>query len=296
MSRSVPRVALVTCAQQPDLHAEEAHLLPMLRALGVLADAVVWDDAGVDWGGFDAVVLRSTWDYFTRYPEFCAWLDRLEGQVPVWNRPALLRWNADKRYLRELEQRGVCIVPTAFCEPQSAPVLREMVRERGWDRVVLKPAVSGGAFRTHRFEARDAASYQAALDDILTTTAALIQPFFPEIQDEGEWSFFFFDGAFHFAVLKVPQGDDYRVQPEFGGTYTRVVPEAWMLEQVQGVLGALPEAPAYARIDGVRRGRTFHLMEAELIEPFLYLRAAPEAAEAYARTVARLARAPRAAR
>jgi hypothetical protein len=284
------RVALVTCAAQPSLYEEEGEVLPTLRAIGVEAEAVLWDDASVDWGGFDAVVIRSPWDYFTRYVEFCAWLERVERQTRVHNSPSLVRWNADKMYLRELEERGARILPTVFCEAGEPANLASILRESGWDNAVIKPCVSAGAYRTHRVRADAAAAHQAEVDAVLASSGLLVQPFFPEIQTEGEWSFVFFDGALSHAVLKSPVGSDYRVQTQFGGTFALVEPEAWLIDQVSKIIDALPEAPDYARIDGLCREREFYLMEAELIEPYLYMSAAPGSIERYARLVAKLAR------
>jgi hypothetical protein len=290
-SSGVARVALVTCAAQPLLYGEEQDVLPALRALGVEAEALRWDDPAAPWGTFDAVVIRSPWDYFQRYAEFCAWLDRVELLAPVYNSPSLVRWNADKMYLRDLERRGVRIVPTVFCEAKKPVSLANVLRASGWEDAVMKPCVSGGAYRTHRVGLDDAASYEAEMEAVLAETGVLVQPFFPEIRSEGEWSFVFFDGTLSHVVLKVPVGDDYRVQTQFGGTFSPIEPEGWLLDQVGTVMSALPERPAYARIDGVCRGRDFYLMEAELIEPYLYMSAAPGSVEAYARVITKLARA-----
>ncbi|HEY2511588.1 MAG TPA: hypothetical protein VGI39_12055 [Polyangiaceae bacterium] len=285
-----PRLAFATCDALRGLYDEEQAFLPMLRARGVRAEAAVWDDPAVSWASFDAVVMRSTWDYFRKHDAFLAWLGRVEKATRLWNPPSLVRWNLDKRYLRELAARGVTVVPTVFCDPGKPANLERILAEEGWDRAVLKPAVSGGGYRTHRVSRVEAAAHQGELDDVLLTGAALVQPFLPEIQAEGEWSLLYFGGRFSHAVLKVPTGGDYRIQLEFGGTFTRVEPSPAMFAQVEKVLAALPEAPAYARIDGVRRGDTFLLMEAELIEPYLYTPAAPESAEAYVHCIESLLR------
>jgi hypothetical protein len=287
-AKTRPKIALVTCAEHPALYAEEGSVLPMLRDRGIAGEAVVWSDPSIDWAGFDAVVLRSVWDYFLRYDEFKAWLTRVEAVTRVWNSPSLVRWNMDKRYLRDLRERGVSIVPTVFCEQGAPANIAEIVRERGWLHAILKPAVSGAANRTHRVDATSAETHQAELDDILRNTSALVQPFMPEIQTEGEWSLFYFGCVFSHAVLKAPASGDYRVQSDFGGTAALVTPPEWMRAQVSKVLEALPEASVYARIDGVRRGEEFLLMEAELVEPYLFTAAAPGAIERYVETLATL--------
>jgi hypothetical protein len=284
-------VALVTCDAVPRLYEEEAEFPRQLGERGIDARVVSWSDPAVDWSRFDAIVFRSTWDYFERFDAFRGWLDALEtAGAPLWNPAPLVRWNFDKRYLKELEGRGIPIVPTVLCEPGEPADLERLLRERNWTRAVIKPAVSGGAYRTHRLVASEAAALQPEMNAILATTGVLVQPFFPEIQEEGEWSLFFFEGVFSHAVLKTAVKGEYRIQMQFGGTARRVVPEGWMMEKARAVLAALPYPPAYARVDGLRRGSEFFLMEVELIEPYLFFGAAPEATHNYLELLERLAR------
>jgi glutathione synthase/RimK-type ligase-like ATP-grasp enzyme len=283
-------LALVTCAAYPELYADERELVPAFARAGVQARAVVWSDPSVPWSRFDRVVLRSTWDYFERIDEFLAWLDRLEQLgVPLVNSPSLVRWNLDKRYLPWLAARGVAIAPTELIAAEQRCDLVRLMRERGWTRAVVKPAVSGGAYRTHRVSLDDAAALQPEVDAILRGSALLVQPFLDEIVREGEWSFVFLDGELSHAVLKRPAPDDFRVQPQFGGTFARVTPPEPLLAEARAVLQALPEAPRYARIDGVRRDGHLLLMEAELIEPYLYSPAAPEVLDRYVHVISRRA-------
>jgi hypothetical protein len=275
------RIAIVTFAQEPQLYAEEKGIVALLRARGIEADAVVWNDPHVNWSRYPHVLLRSTWDYFQHYDDFLAWLGRVEKTANVWNPPSLVRWNLDKMYLRDLERRGVRIVPTEFCEAGTDADLAGIVGSRSWTRAVVKPAVSGGAYRTHLFDATEVARYQPELTAILRSSGALVQPFFPEVEAEGEWSFLFFGGTLSHVVLKVPSKGEYRVQELFGGTFKEADPGPAVLAQAQAVLNALPEAPAYARIDGIRRGADFYLMEAELVEPYLYLSAKQGSLESF---------------
>src|SRR5678809_600523 len=107
------RVALATYESAPDLAPDDRLLVPALERASISAEAAVWSDQSIDWGSYDAVVIRSCWDYHLRVAEFFTWLDRLESErVRVWNPPALVRWNADKRYLLDLARRGVPTIPT----------------------------------------------------------------------------------------------------------------------------------------------------------------------------------------
>jgi len=283
------QLALATDAAHAGVHPDDAHFVATLGRLGVQPAPCVWNDPGVDWSRFDAVLIRSVWDYFRLYPQFLQWLDRLDAlHVPTVNDSRLLRWNSDKRYLLELARLGVDIIPTRLAHTAELPAALHILH--GQD-VVVKPAVSGGAWRTLRGLAGDQALTQALA--ALPDGDWLVQPFVAEIQRDGEWSLLFFDGAFSHAVRKLPKAGDYRVQGEHGGSAELAEAPAAALAAAQAVLAAVDRAghfmPAYARIDGVMCGGRFLLMEAELIEPFLHLAIRPDAAERYAeRLIARL--------
>jgi hypothetical protein len=272
-----PRIALATSDAFPALYADEQSLPARFAAAGFDARPVSWSDPTVDWRAFDRVVVRSTWDYFERIDQFRAWLDRLDAErVPLCNPTSLVRWNFDKRYLGELAARGAHILPTRFIDAGERVDLDALVRERGWSDAILKPAVSGGAFRTHRFAAADARALQGELDAILANSGALVQPFATEIAAEGEWSLLFFAGAFSHAAIKTPAAGDFRVQTQFGGVYRAMTPPPSMLAAATAIVATLPTPAAYARIDGLRRGDDFVLMEVEAIEPYLFLPFAPD--------------------
>lgn len=251
-------------------------------------EAAPWSDAALDWSRFDAVLIRSTWDYHTRYGEFIAWLDRLERlNVPTINSTALLRWNSDKRYLVQLPGQDIDIVPTQLASSlELASVLAPL---RGED-VVVKPAVSAGAWCTVRGHvgSDDFTQAIAALPESLTY---LVQPFVAEVASEGEWSLIFFDGVFSHALLKRPAVGDFRVQSELGGSWQYADPDAQMIHAAArsiAVAQALGGARAtYARIDGVRSAGRLLIMEVELIEPSLFLEGASGASERFAEAVAR---------
>ena len=127
------RIALATCAKLPTLNEDDLLLVPALRELGVTTVPAVWDSPDVCWEEFQGVVVRSCWDYHHRLEEFLGWVVRLErAGIPLWNPPAVLRWNSHKGYLRDLAARGVPVVPTRWlgrAEPVDLPMLLE---DAGW--------------------------------------------------------------------------------------------------------------------------------------------------------------------
>ncbi|GAA1644534.1 hypothetical protein GCM10009744_38970 [Kribbella alba] len=230
------------------------------------------------------MLLRSVWDYHTRYVEFAEWLGLLDkAEVPVFNDSDLVRWNADKRYLLELRERGVAIVPTQIA---AGPCLREVVAGLTGQEIVVKPTVGANALQTIRGIA-GSDELSRAMDD-LPEAAYLVQPFLPEIQSEGEWSLLFIDGEFSHAVLKRPADGDYRVQLVLGGTSALAEAPSAVREAATAALAAVDtrRAPLYARVDGVVAGGRFLLMELELIEPYLYLLDFPAADDKLATALA----------
>jgi len=282
------KLALATSAQLPELSEDDRLLLAELRARGTEAEPAVWDDPQVRWEGFDRVVIRSCWDYHRRLPEFLEWLERMERlEVALWNPAPLVRANAHKSYLGELSAAGFPVVPTAAVARGSGASLSGLLHERGWNDVVVKPAVSASAFRTRRVSLREAADpqVQGSFAELLASGDALVQPYVEEIGRRGEWSFVFFGGSYSHAVLKVAADGDFRVQHEFGGELRREPPARSLVDAAERVAGWIPRPWAYARVDGVEAGGRLMLMELELIEPLLFLSCDPAAASRFADAV-----------
>jgi glutathione synthase/RimK-type ligase-like ATP-grasp enzyme len=284
------RIALATGARWPDLPADERLVIPALARVGADASPVVWDDDAAPWTSFDAVVVRSCWDYHLKIEEFLAWLSRLSRlAIPVLNPPPLIRWNTDKRYLLELAGRGVQIVPTRVV-PQGADdsgrSLRQTLEALGADEAVVKPAVSASAHRTWRTSRATAAGDAATFGALVAAGDVLVQPFVSAVR-HGEWSVICFGGTPSHAVLKRPAPGDWRVQGELGGTAERRgAPPAVLDGAARALAAAGAERAAYARVDGCEVDGVFVLMELELIEPQLYLALEPAAPRRFAEAIA----------
>ncbi len=224
------------------------------------------------WEEFQGVVVRSCWDYHHRLEEFLAWVTRLErAGVPLWNPPAVLRWNSHKGYLRDLAARGVPIVATRWLARGRRVGLAQLLRDERWSDAVVKPAVSASATDTWRTSAATAGADQGRLEELLRAGDVMVQPFIAEVCDPGEWSVIFFGGRFSHAIRKRPAAGDYRVQWEFGGTAAPMAPPPRLVADAEAVMAAVPGRPLYARVDGVERDDRLMLMELELIEPHLFL-------------------------
>lgn len=292
-ARLAPRLALVTYAAAPDVQPDDRALVDALGRRGIEATARVWSDPEVDWTAFDAVVIRSTWDYFLEPEAFREWLDARDAEgTRVLNSTHVVRWNMDKRYLRDLEAAGVATVPTAWVERGASPDLAGLMRERGWGDVVVKPAISGGAHETWRTTRARAAEDAPRLAALAAAGSVLVQPFLAEIERDGEWSLLFFGGRFSHAARKRPRAGDFRVQQSFGGVYAAEAAPPVARAAAERVLTAalrhLAIAPAelpYARVDGCVVDGEFLLMELEVIEPALFFAQGEGAADRCAEAI-----------
>jgi glutathione synthase/RimK-type ligase-like ATP-grasp enzyme len=263
------RIGLVTFEGLPELTPDDRLASAALAARGHDVQPLVWTEPSIAWASFGALVLRSCWDYHRRPDAFQAWLAAREREGASLHNPVTLaRWNADKRYLRDLEERGVLTARTVWLEPGDPPSLADLRRSTGWTDVVVKPAVSATAWRLHRLRP-DQQTWPPELAAAMAADAFLVQPFLTEI-GEGEWSLVFFDARFSHAVLKRPRAGDFRVQSEYGGHATAEIPSPALIEQAQRILDLLPERPLYARVDGVETAAGFLLLELELLEPALF--------------------------
>ena len=264
-------VAFATARAHAGLTHDDRLAAAACAARGIRVTPALWDDPAVRWASFDAVVIRSTWDYHRRADEFTRWLATLEDVgATVWNPVALLRWNADKRYLDHLAGRGVATVPTAWLTIADESSLERAMDEHGWDDVVVKPAISATAHGTHRVRRADPAAMQRLLHDDSIHGELLVQPFLREIEATGEWSIIFFGGSFSHSVRKRPASGDFRVQVEFGGSSSLEPASRGVIDAAAAVLDSVDGPWLYARVDGVETDHGFLLMELEMLEPMLF--------------------------
>ena len=280
----MPRLAFLTYAARPALTDDDTIAARLLEARGVRVDAMPWD-APFDVEDYDALVLRSCWDYFEHPTKFFDWVDAVErSSTRLLNPPALVRWNARKTYLADLEARGVAVVPTEWARPGDARTLASVLAGRGWAEAVVKPVVSAGGFETWRTSAREAAAHEARFAALRERAdGVMVQPFMREIERGGEWSLLFFGGRFSHSVRKRPVAGDFRVQFQYGGTSTAEVAPPAVLDDARRVIEAIPVAgtPPYARVDGVEVDGRLLLMELEVIEPSLFFAQDEGAAERF---------------
>jgi hypothetical protein len=230
--------------------------------------------------GYDLVLPLLVWGYHFDVARFRAAVGRwAEAGVRLRNPAPVLMWNCDKRYLDVLAGKGAPTIPTRFVDQLDAGDLERAADAFGAATLVVKPQVSGAAWKTLRL--RPGEPLEGAPEG-----PAMIQPFLPAIGEEGELSLLYFDRRLSHAVRKRPGAGEFRVQEQFGGVNEACDPPVEAVAAAEAVLAAVEEPLLYARVDLIRGldGR-FALIEIELIEPDLFLAYDRRAPDRFAATV-----------
>jgi len=269
------KIALATYSQ-PDSYKSETLLRPPLIARGHDVDILPWDDVSIDWSIYDAVVIRSTWNYHHHIDQFKTWLNILKStNTQILNPADLIRWNMNKVYLRELADAGIPILKSAFIGRGKAIDLIQKMRQHGLVNAVVKPTISASGDNTWFVNEENIDEVQGHVTELIQHTGMIIQEFAPEISN-GEYALMFFNGVFSHAVLKVPAQGNFLVHEERGGhtkivhVSTSIIAQASKaIEKTYAITGHMP---TYARVDGIVRHGVFVLMELELIEPEMFLK------------------------
>ncbi len=263
------RLALVTAKHVDPQRTDDAVLCAAIAEQGHSFDWHAWDAEDVCWRDYDRVVLRSCWDYHRHLPRFSAWLESLEeGGAQLVNPLPRVRENLHKRYLLTLAAAGVPVPPLRLLSQGGCEELAQVQAELGGGELVVKPAVSGSAWRTLKVPADDATVAQGEFAALVAERDVIVQCYVPEIA-LGEYSLMFFGGRYSHAVLKTPARDEFRCQAEYGGIVSAVTPPPAVRATAERAL-ALFGAPPYARLDLVLSRGTPLVMEVELIEPVLF--------------------------
>jgi len=252
-----------------ELDEQFGKLKPAFAAQDLYLDVVPWRGITGKIDDYDAVLPLMVWDYFEgNEASFMTAMAKVSGQALLLNPYEVLKWNANKSYLTDLETRGAPVIPTLTVEQVTGDNLASACEVLNTDKLVIKPQIGGGAWRQVLYSQGE----PFPNDDLLPPDVALIQPFFPSIQTEGEYSFLYFDGIFSHAVLKQAKAGDYRIQSIYGGRETTYVPTEQERDSASDVLDVLDFTPLYARVDLIRgQDGQLKLIELEMIEPYLYL-------------------------
>jgi glutathione synthase/RimK-type ligase-like ATP-grasp enzyme len=278
----------------PDLTEPDQHLRQVLADRGISTDVVVWDDPTIDWGTYPTVLIRSTWDYTSRDRTFREWAQRVERTSALLNPSEVVAWNIDKVYLRDLEGRGIPIVPTIWLDPERHLDARGIhTRFPAFGHFVIKPTVSAGARDTGRYDATETPQRALAITHAKNLLGVgrhvMVQRYFSQIDTQGETSLVYVNGEFSHSVRKGALLDGpYKAGDRQGVLYKAEDRDARdaspaereLADRVIAELGVVfPETTTpllYARVDLIPDDEGNPLvLEVELIEPSLFFEYAP---------------------
>lgn len=278
-------VGFVTNARLPHLTDSDSFTVAPLRKRGVEVEPIIWTTSPpATLNQFDAIIMRSAWDYHTRADEFIQWLKTLQQtSVPIFNAVDIMVWNMDKSYLLDLSKQGVPIVPSIKVQSLNENILTKI---NTWSEIIIKPTIGASAYGIKKLQTANKKEVIHEINALLSVGDVLIQPFMKEIY-EGEISFIFFDKQFSHAVHKFPKKNDFRSQNDFGASQIRIHPDKKLINQACIILDQIKSPLLYTRLDALVIHNSLQLMELELIEPHLFLEEAPDAAITFADAIAR---------
>lgn len=276
-------IALVTCQTLPEPDPDHEPLTAALDAAQIRWELCAWTDDSVDWSAYRLAVLRSTWDYYLDRPRFLRWAERVAAVTSLWNPLDVIEWNTHKRYLLDLQQKGVPVAPTHMVG-DSPGRLADICDARGWTDVVVKPAVSAASFQTHRMQRGELD--EALFARLCAEREMMVQPFVDSVLDYGERAVVFIDAEVTHSVRK---------QPRLAGSDESVcgpLPIAGdERELALAAIAAAGQPVLYGRVDMARDAAGAPMvMELELTEPSLFFAQSPAA---LARFVAAVSNDPR---
>ncbi|MDP2363596.1 MAG: hypothetical protein Q8M94_07485, partial [Ignavibacteria bacterium] len=227
------KVALLSMDSLKNFHTYDKLLIEPMKKLGWNAEEISWRNENVDWNDYDAVIVRSTWDYQNEAGKFISVLEKISSVSHLENNLDLMKWNMNKNYLFDLEQKGVKIVDTIWEKRFNSKLAHEYFDNLNAVEIIIKPNISANADNTFRLTKDKLNDNLQELEKIFEAREFMVQPFLKNIIDEGEYSIFFFDGKFSHSVLKKPKEKDFRVQEEHGGNIQpiKISPEIMLIAE-----------------------------------------------------------------
>ena len=245
-----------------------------------------WNDSIFDWETTRSILFRSTWDYFDKFELFKKWFNKTKNKCLMINSTETIEWNVDKHYLLDLQEHQIPIPNSEFIQRRSSIDLLELMQKKNWNEIVVKPTISGAAKNTYRLKRGEINQFNPSWEKLIYKEDFIIQEFQNNVITEGEVAMIVIGGKFTHAVLKKAKEGDFRVQDDFGGSIAIYNPSKEMVKLAEKCTRILTPIPSYARVDIIWDNfRELVVSELELIEPELWFRLNPNAAQKLAQHV-----------
>lgn len=282
------RIALATCLPIPEADPDEEMTLRAFRDAGFACEMLAWDGEAQDLGEYDAVILRSTWNYHLHYVRFTEWLERVAANCRLINPLPIVLGNLHKGYLLKLAGSGVPVVPTHRIRRGDFRNVGDEILAFGWSKIVVKPIVGASSYLTRVFDSDRLDKAQRFVEEHFMEVDALVQPYLQSVERGGERSLVWIDGEFTHKVVKTPRfmDDEISVSAARELSATEIEVGLFAIERYMAIVG--DETLLYARVDVMDDddGRTL-VSELELAEPSLFFAQSPGALDRFVAAVAR---------
>ena len=245
-----------------------------------------WNDSIFDWETTRSILFRSTWDYFDKFELFKKWFNKTKNKCLMINSTETIEWNIDKHYLLDLQEHQIPIPNSEFIKRGSSIDLSLLMQKKNWNEIVVKPTISGAAKNTYRLKKEEIIQFGPTWEKLIYKEDFIVQEFQNNVISEGEVAMIVIGGKFTHAVLKKAKEGDFRVQDDFGGSIAIYNPSEEMVKLAEKCTRILTPIPSYARVDIIWDNlMELAVSELELIEPELWFRLNPNAAQKLAHHV-----------
>lgn len=271
---------------EQNILTEDGYVIAELERQGLKVKRLNWAAPDFDWSTTRLAVFRTTWDYFDKIGQFLPWLDHVATQTELLNPYKLVRWNIDKHYLLDLQNRGIRIIPTHVVERGEFCDLASQMIQFDNTEIIIKPCVAGTARHAYRVNQENLEELQAIFNALVREEAMLVQPFQHSVLERGEVSIVVIGGLARHAVLKVAKPGDFRVHDDFGGSVHPYEITPVERDLAERAFASCSPRPAYARVDLIldNEGQAA-ISEFEVVEPELFFRFNPDAARLLAEEI-----------
>ena len=280
--------------ENPDWYVKQAiyednFVKKALERKGLKVIRTYWDNPDFDFSDANITLFRTIWDYFHRFDEFSIWLNEVKNKTKLINPPKLIFQNIDKHYLKDLSNKGINIPNTFFINKGDNRSLKELHKEFNLTESVLKPCISGAGRHTYKFLSENLSQYETVYRQLISEENMMLQEFQYHIYEKGEIAFILFNGKFSHEVLKKGKKGDFRVQDDFGGSVFEYKPNKEEIQFAENVISKVNPLPVYGRVDIITDNNNKPAVgELELIEPELWFRFYPPAADLLADAILQL--------
>lgn len=269
------KIGILTCEKIPQLHSDDQKLLEEFRKRQVSVEPVIWSRPH-NWKMYDAIVVRTPWDYARRWEEFKQVATEISKSTMMIHSWELIQWNADKTYLQKIGNDQIKQIPTIHYPKFSENNFKASFQELSSQQLVFKPHVGASGVDTFCVD-------ETEWEKVATLQGreVLAQPLMRSILNKGEYSLIYFDHKFSHAVLKCPKNGEFRVQEEHGGSVKPYLPTESEIQAGEKFLDQQDFKFPYARVDVAIEPSGIYLMELEVIEPELFFRFSTEGEEKF---------------